>query len=190
MRIFLIAIIIILSFISFTKGDDIKDFEIEEISIGDSLLNFFNETEIKPKQYPKSDKFSRASVFINSESYDLLQFHFKTNDKNYEIFGISGNLLYEKNINDCYSKLSIISDEISKIFINIEKNAYSKKHAMDSTGKSTNKGYTYFFPDNSYINIACYDWSKEIEEKSNFVDNLRVTIIEKELGNWLRNEAY
>ena len=31
---------------SWTKADDIRDFEIEGMSIGDSLLNFMNESEI------------------------------------------------------------------------------------------------------------------------------------------------
>jgi len=189
MRIFLSVLIIIFNLQSWTKADDIRDFEIEGISIGDSLLNFFNKSEIKGKQYPKSNKFSRANIYINSENYDLIQFHYKTNDKDYEIFGISGQQI-EQNINDCYKKQNIISDEVSKIFINIKKKPYSKKHALDITGKSTNKGDTFYFPDKSYINIACYDWSKKIEEEKNFKDNLRVTIIEKELGNWLRNEAY
>ena len=40
MRIFLLILIIIFSFQSSTKIDDITDFEIEGMSIGDSLLNF------------------------------------------------------------------------------------------------------------------------------------------------------
>ena len=46
MKIHLIAFILILSFQSLTKADDISDFEIEGISIGDSLLNFFNKIVI------------------------------------------------------------------------------------------------------------------------------------------------
>ena len=36
-----IIIIIFISFQSWTKADDIRDFEIEGISIGDSALDYF-----------------------------------------------------------------------------------------------------------------------------------------------------
>ena len=47
MRIFLSVLLLIFSLQSWTKADDIKDFEIEGISIGDSLLDFYNQDEIK-----------------------------------------------------------------------------------------------------------------------------------------------
>ena len=46
MRKILITVILIFGFQSFTKADDIRDFEIEGMSIGDSLLKFYSETEI------------------------------------------------------------------------------------------------------------------------------------------------
>ena len=42
MRIFLAVLVLIFIFQSFTKADDIRDFEIEGISIGDSALNYFS----------------------------------------------------------------------------------------------------------------------------------------------------
>ena len=190
MRTFLIILILFFTFQTWAKADDIRNFEIEGMSIGNSLLNFYSKNEIKGFYYPKSKKFSRANIIINSENYDLIQFHFKTDDNKYEIFGISGQKLYKQSINDCYKKQKIISDDISKIFIKIEKKTYSKKHAADKSGKSTNNGDNFYFPDKSYINIACYDWSKKIKDEKNYTDNLRVTIIERELATWLRNEAY
>ena len=47
MRIFLIVILLVFSFQSWTKADDIRDFEIEGISIGDSVLEYFSEKKIK-----------------------------------------------------------------------------------------------------------------------------------------------
>ena len=46
MRIFLIVILLVFSFQSWTKADDIRDFEIEGISIGDKLLEHFSKNEI------------------------------------------------------------------------------------------------------------------------------------------------
>ena len=46
MRIFFVAVIIILKIHSWSIADDIRDFEIEGISIGDSLLNHFTKKEL------------------------------------------------------------------------------------------------------------------------------------------------
>ena len=45
-RLFLI-LILTFSFQSLSKADDIRDFEIEGISVGDSLLNLVNKSDIK-----------------------------------------------------------------------------------------------------------------------------------------------
>ena len=46
MRNFLLILILTFSFQTLTKADDIRDFQIEGISIGDSLLDHFKENEI------------------------------------------------------------------------------------------------------------------------------------------------
>ena len=47
MKIIVIFFIIIFTLQSWTKADDIKDFQIEGMSIGDSLLDYYTEEEIK-----------------------------------------------------------------------------------------------------------------------------------------------
>ena len=46
MKIFLSVLILIFSIQSLTKADDISDFQIEGISIGDSVLDYFTKKEI------------------------------------------------------------------------------------------------------------------------------------------------
>ena len=46
MRIFLIVLILIFYLQSFSKADDIRDFEIDGLSIGDSILVNYNKNEI------------------------------------------------------------------------------------------------------------------------------------------------
>ena len=46
-RTFIITLILIFGLQSSSMAEDIKDFEIEGISIGDSLLNHFSDSEIK-----------------------------------------------------------------------------------------------------------------------------------------------
>ena len=59
MRLFIIVLVLILSFQSWTKADVAKDFEIEGMTIDDSLLDFFSEKEIiknkQEAQYPNDD---------------------------------------------------------------------------------------------------------------------------------------
>ena len=47
MRIFLSVLILIFSIQSWTKADDIRNFQIDGMSVGDSLLNYYNEKKLK-----------------------------------------------------------------------------------------------------------------------------------------------
>ena len=55
MRLFLSLLILIFSLQSLTKADDISEFEIEGMSIGDSLLDYFSEDQLD-KAYPYKNK--------------------------------------------------------------------------------------------------------------------------------------
>ena len=47
MKRFLLILILTFSFQTWTKADDIRDFQIEGMSIGDSALGYFSKKEIK-----------------------------------------------------------------------------------------------------------------------------------------------
>ncbi len=49
MRLFIAVLVLIFSFQSWTKADDIRDFQIEGMSIGDSLLDYMSKKRIKKK---------------------------------------------------------------------------------------------------------------------------------------------
>ena len=60
MKRLLLILILTFSFQNLTKADDIRDFEIEGISIGDSLLDYFSQEEINNFfiiEYPSSNRF-------------------------------------------------------------------------------------------------------------------------------------
>ena len=63
MRIFLSILILIFNFQSWTIADDIRDFQIEGMSIGDSLLDFLSEDEINN---------SRRNYYSNRKYYAVL----------------------------------------------------------------------------------------------------------------------
>ena len=56
---FVLAYVFFIFFItSDVKADDIRDFQIEGMSVGDSLLDYLPKSEIKKNFYPNSKKFA------------------------------------------------------------------------------------------------------------------------------------
>ena len=68
-----------------SQGDDISDLQIEGMSVGDSLLDFFSEEEIKNTTvvgWYKSNRYTTIEILNhkNFETYEELQIHFETNN--------------------------------------------------------------------------------------------------------------
>ena len=81
-----IIIIIFISFQTLSKADDIKDFQIEGVSIGDSALDFYDVNKINSWQkifYPSDVKFFKVDTQDTVGDYDDMGFHFKTNDSKF-----------------------------------------------------------------------------------------------------------
>ena len=114
MRKLLLILILTSSFNTGIKADDVKDFQIEGMSIGDSLLNFFSEKEIKEnifEDYPASDKYKRFFSWKHKsfEVYDGVQVNFKKGDKKYVIKSLTGEIKYKNgNIDECSHFLNCI----------------------------------------------------------------------------------
>ena len=69
MRVFIAVLFLIYSLNSFAKADDVRDFQLESMSIGDSLLDFFNKNEIINHNIDKNtenNQFDRILVFSKS----------------------------------------------------------------------------------------------------------------------------
>ncbi len=124
MRIILITFALIFSLQSWSKADDIKEFEIEGMSIKDSLLDYFSENEIEKKINSGNTFFYNKDYMSISLSYKTGKFKvyddvgaiLKQNDKQYKIYSLEGTLIIEsENIEDCYKKQNSIAKEIEKI---------------------------------------------------------------------------
>ena len=188
-----------LSFQSWTKADDIRDFEIEGMSIGDSLLDYFSKKEIKNKidsyndnGYIYNSRKFYSLTFNNSQKfkiYNSVQIILKDKDNKYKIHSIAGINYYESNINECYDQMEIIEKEFNTIFNKSKKEEYTKrKHTYDKTGKSTTTDAYYFFVNNDSASIHCYDWFPS--EVITISDQLNVIFNTSEFNNFLNNEAY
>jgi len=193
MRIFIAALVLIFSLQTFIKAEDIRDFEIEGISIGDSLLDFYTEEEILNRKktgflYPNKEYFTARLPNKVSNLYERLQFQIKADDLNYKIYSIEG-VNFPDNIKSCINDKKNIALDIKKIFPNAEEIKNDGKHTGDPTGESY--AYeTYYMLQGGNIIIACYDWSDELTANKGWLDNLKVIIDSKEFLYWLNNKAY
>ena len=197
MKILLTLLIFILSFQSWSKADDIREFEIEGISLGVSLLDFFDKKKIlssKVDWYDDLEKnrfLSFAFDEKNFEEYDYVDIWTKYNDKSFKIEGVAGSVYFGKqkefkDINDCYKKQIEIVDQISGLFKNIKKDGpVKKKHNGDKTGNSTYTDYYFLFENNHNITVSCYDWSEKMGDEMGRYDHFAIFIRTVELDRWL-----
>ena len=187
----IIVFLFFFCFQSSTNADDIKDFEIEGMAIGKSLLDFFNEKKIKDNninyQY-HNDKFY-VSIFYDEkfyETYESIEIHLRKDDNKYKIYAVDGLIFYE-DINECYPKQFEIAQQLDGMFENTKMiDSGIRKLSGDKTGKSKLKTFYWEFNSGDYVAVECYDWSDEIFKKNSWYDNLRISIISKELNDWLK----
>ena len=196
MRKLLLILILTSSFNTGIKADDVKDFQIEGMSIGDSLLNFFSEKEIKEnifEDYPASDKYKRFFSWKHKsfEVYDGVQVNFKKGDKKYVIKSLTGEIKYKNgNIDECYKLMKKVKNEISELFPKIDNESYEDiQKRIDPTGESIMSATEWYFPSGDGIQVSCSDYSKKFEQNNQF-DDLSVAIDSKEFINFLITEAY
>ena len=177
-----------------SQANDISEFQIGGISLGESLLNYVKEEKIRrimKTDYPNSKKFSRIFIKLpDVKEYSNIMFHFKTNDKKYIIHSISGQIGYRESFEQCLSNKEKVSLDVSEVFLNSNLNKVKsrKKHSLDNESIVDNE--YFFFPNGGFIEIGCYDWSKKTEKKLNYVDHLKVAIISKEFDKFLAYEAF
>ena len=188
MRVFIAVLILILNLQSWTKADDIRDFEIEGMSIGDSLLDHYEKSVIdamRKTMYPKNNKFYQLETQrFESANYDSFSFHLKNYDDKYIIYEVSGIKYFENDIQGCNNYKENIVQDLNSIFPNVEKNIYDYKYFAVDDGKSIAKITDFYLSDGS-IRVYCVNWSEITEEKRNFADNVSVSINTKKILEWI-----
>ena len=188
MRIFIAAIILIFSLQIPSLANDIRDFQIEGMSIGDSLLDYVTKDEIEKRKdyFYKSKEYAAMSKGDPSfKVYGGFQVHFKDNDRKYIIQSLDGMILYKNNIKDCYKKMDEIVEELTGFFKDVKKS--DKKtvdHAYDKSGKSKITFVDFIFKSGDSITVECVDWSKELS----YTDKLSVGLTTKKLKDWLNKD--
>ena len=185
MRVFLLVLVLIFSLQTLTNAEDINKFEINGIKVSDSLLDHFTKEKIskniKHINYEGTNKkFTSVDIYNFSNVYEFLQFHFKTNDKKYQIYSIDGIFSWNKSSKVCNAERQKINNDISNTFSNLKKEEVlngdmaSKRGFMDAT--------EYYFPNGDFIQITCYKYKDQFKDYTN---HGRVAIVRKELNDWL-----
>ena len=196
MKKILTILVLIFSLQSWTNADDIRDFEIEGISVGDSLLDFKSKEYILKRLkndntfFYKNNRYAILGLSINSKNYDWISATINPNDKKYIIHAIEGRLFFPNDIEGCLNKKKEISKEIFSIFPKKEIKNYKAKHGYDKSGKSLYYTSYIEFLYADTIEIICFDWSDELTKSKNFENELKVMITDSELNKWIATEAY
>jgi len=175
-------------------ADDISKYQIEGISIGDSLLDHLSKEEIiteieinKPTYNYLNDEFGEVYLRGNFDTYDRLSFLVKPKDKHYTIYSIAGGISYDDKLEECFAKQKEIEKEFSSTYKNAKKRKYSLKFDWDPTGESVTHNIDFTFDSGDFIEINCTKYKKSLKIENNWEDALQVTVNKKEISDWFDN---
>ena len=185
-----LVLILVFSINSLTRADDISEFEIEGISIGDSLLNYMSRNEIKKaeeniSEYPNSNYIV---IFYNNKSqiYDEVEIVYNRKDTLYTIQSIAGLVEEANNYQKCKIKKKEIVDEFKITFKNSEIYEDESDHEFAS---GSLVDLTDFYPKSGgFARISCTDWAKKYEKEHLWVDSLKISLGSKEFLDYLSNQ--
>ena len=179
MRIFILLLILIFSLQSWTKADDIRDFEIDGMSIGDSILENYNKDEIENKisnrtAYDQKGTYYEAYFLPKDQNnYDYIKITWKQKDETYKIYGIGGVIEYPDNFDECLAQQKKIIKEIEDLFENTKRNDYEKHPSVyDPTGDSYFIETNFEFENGDTARVYCSHWSKKMFEEKGWVHEL------------------
>ena len=183
--------LILFSFSASSFAEDISEFQIEGISIGDSLLDHLSKEEIiteiesnKPTYNYLTDEFGEVYLRGNFDIYDRLSFFVKPKDKHYTIYSIYGSISYDDKLEQCFAKQKEIEKEFSSTFKNAKKREITLEFEWDPTGESVSHNIQFFFDSGDISEINCTKYKKSLKIKNNWEDSLQVSIGKKEIFDW------
>ncbi len=185
--------------------DNIKDYKIENISIGDSALDYFNETELENGEqdwFNYSYKEYATSLVPGKGIYDWFKISYKSHDENFMIEGLVGIVIKKKYDDDkCNKELDSTALNISELFKNIKlrkKKIYKVDYnptkvfqEPSKSGKSTATSISFDFNNKGKIILSCYDMDKTTNQidspikNINQFDTFRIDIRSKVFKNYL-----
>ena len=186
-------------------ADDISDFQIEGISIGDSLLDYMTEDEILKEielslslnEYSflnEPYKYAEVYFYKNLKKYDGVSFFVKntsTNEyitnKKYIILSIRGFLDYTEDFDGCIQKRDEVAAALSRLFPNAQKIEEIFLYVGDPSGESIVDAVYFEFDSGAQSEVSCFDYGETYRIKMNWLDSLSVAIDTEEIVSWLQD---
>ena len=184
-------------------ADDISDFQIEGISIGDSLLDYMTEDEIleeielnkdmythlnEPNKYVEVYLYKDFPIFeymsVKLQNISSSKYVSNKNEK-YTILYIAGRMAYNEDFDSCIQKRDEIAGELSKMFPNAQKIEKTKQHPADSSGKSIVDAISFLFSTGNKLNVYCDNFEESFRIRNVWSEGLVVFIQSKEIASWL-----
>ena len=193
-----IIIIIFISFQTLSKADDIRDFQIEGMSVGDSLLSYMNKNLIvneinnKDISYYYEDDFVSISTWEiknNFKTYNDVGVVLKIGDNQHKIFSLEGTLYMDENSNiqKCYNKQNEIALDI-KNSLNLENNGdtwFVKKENLYKHQRSI-RYIDFELSDGGAIRVTCYEIIKGVKKNSD-LNLLYVVVNSSSFWNYIKS---
>ena len=172
-----------------SQADDIRDFQIEGMSIGDSLLDYMSENEIinnDLKIYQNNSKFLVIDFNGKKNIYDSIYLYLKRNDKKYIIYTIRAINMVD-NKNQCLKIKNEIVMDMKPLFKNADYLEGSQKHFVYKD--STQYISQFTFGDDARVKdharVECLIIGKKTKKEKEFGHSLEVIIQSAEFGQWL-----
>ena len=194
MKVFIAVLVLIFSLQSWTKADDISDFEIEGVGVGVSLLDFMDKKDIESANvtyYPSSKKFKMIEYkkYTNNE-FDKLFVTFKSSDQHYIIHEIKA-VLDIDNFADCLIQRNDHVKIAKNLFPKQTKiHRYENKDDGDITGKSVTNSVDFILS-TGIVRIYCDFYSEEYKKNvSNLPSHLAIMAYDNEFRKFIQTEAY
>ena len=192
MKLLLLAIISMFSFQTLTYANDISEFEISGISVGNSLLNFLEQDYIEREiinndyMYPYTDKkyIAVEVIGIENNQYDYVLATVKRKgDYQYSVYSIRGSI----DIDDpkiCKKKQNIIDKDLIELFGFENRRDFIINSRLDPTGESKVNGVVFDFKNGGTVSVTCVNYASHIDRPS----GLDVSIRNNEFSEWLRTD--
>jgi len=193
----LLILILTFSFQSLTKADDITDFQIEGMSIGDSALDFMTEKEIIKTLDHKHTFFYKKKVFavitslLKNDKYDRISITIKPNDKSFLIHGIEGIIYFNNDISGCLKKKIEAQNELKSFLKNTNYNDQEKyKHPGDPSGNSLQTVFDFNFKNGGLTRVVCHDWSEKLTNEKGWTDEFKIYIVSEVFYDFVNSDGY
>ena len=172
-------------------ADHFANFQVVDISLGDSLLDFMSEDEIldgieklkdlnRYSYLNEPNKFLEIIVPRKKNIYDKASVFIKnTIPNNYTIYAIRGYKDYIEDFDACIKQRDTIAKIITDMFADLK---------TDKSIEENNQGINDYFSLsdlNATIDVYCQDFEETYRLKNNFTEGLVFAIHNEEFSDWV-----